>query len=580
VTEALYEHLSTPYKFTQLVNNTAGPVTEDTRSPTPPNILSGQSAGESLETRVEWRNDANEDGESYYIYRNIGDPFDGGNISSSTLEEDGWELLYGPIVETPQSPNTFLSNVPIEADLERNVWYAVVSEDRFGNLNNEIYPGIGGNAIEVLEDTRAPTGEVSIADESSIIYDSISLVQGEYDIRLELNEYLSLSPEVTITMSDGTLYSEEPETMTMLSDNLNDPDRGPVYSMPLSIDSSIESGNLVFTFDVVDASGNSVTITYDERFVDSNRPTLNIYSPSTATDGSKYLFGEKVTVMASAQDDVRIESFRYKFTYKYGIPGESEAAPWGDVTDLTTSEDGSEVYTKMEFPSALFEPGYRHAVELEALDSAGNRVTQRVIFVVDLCVYNEDGTLLCQYDVNVAPPPEPTYEELSVGDPPFLFVWIASGVAVLSMLVAIMVISTSLKSPKQKKKGDDDEDDEDWMSEFIGTSGDLDMDAITGTGSSEEKKEEKVEEKQEESPQDDEDDPFAVNKVQNKRRRKKAEPEPEPEDDFDDDEDEDDFDDEEEEPKKRSPPKRKAVKRTPPKKRSAPVKRKAVKKKE
>ena len=105
-------------------------------------------------------------------------------------------------------------------------------------------------------------------------------------------------------------------------------------------------------------------------------------------------------------------------------------------------------------------------------------------------------------------PPEPVYEELSVSDPPFLFVWIASGVAVLSMLVAIMVISTSLKSPKQKKKGDDDEDDEDWMSEFIGTSGDLDMDAITGTGSSEEKKEEKVEEKQEEAPQDDEDDPF------------------------------------------------------------------------
>ena len=30
---------------------------------------------------------------------------------------------------------------------------------------------------------------------------------------------------------------------------------------------------------------------------------------------------------------------------QYGIPGESEAAPWGDVTDLTTSEDGSE-YTQ------------------------------------------------------------------------------------------------------------------------------------------------------------------------------------------------------------------------------------------
>ena len=52
--------------------------------------------------------------------------------------------------------------------------------------------------------------------------------------------------------------------------------------------------------------------------------------------------------MASAQDDVRIESFRYKFTQVWDSR-ESEAAPWGDVTDLTTSEDGSEVYTKMEF---------------------------------------------------------------------------------------------------------------------------------------------------------------------------------------------------------------------------------------
>lgn len=588
VTEALYEHLSTPFKYTQLVDNVVGPITEDTRSPSPPNILSGQSAGATLETRVEWRNDANENGESYYIYRNIGDPFDNGNASSSTLDAQGWDLLYGPIVENAQSPNTFLSNVPIEADLERNVWYAVVSEDRFGNLNNEIYPGIGGNAIQVLEDTRAPAGVVTIADESSQVYDGISLVQGEYDIRLELNEYLSLSPVVSITTADGELISEEPETMIILNDNINDPDRGPIYTLPLSVTSSLASGNLVFTFSIVDASGNAATITYDERYVDSQRPQLNIFSPSTDSDGSKYLFGEKVTVMASASDDVRIESFRYKFTYRYGAG--AQASPWANVTDTTIHEDGAEIYTKMEFPSANFEAGYRHAIELEAIDSAGNRISERVIFVVDLCVYGTDGNILCQYDVNVAPPPEPTYEELSVADPPFLFVWIASLVAIVSMVVAILVISTSMKGPKQKKKGDDDdEEDEDWMSEFIGTSGDLDMDSITGTGSaSEEKKEEKEEEKKEEAPpEEDEDDPFAVNKVQTKRRRKKSEPEPEPEeDDFDDEDDDDDdddfdddFDDEDEEPKKRSPPKKRAVKRSPPKKRTAPVKRKAVKKK-
>ena len=73
---------------------------------------------------------------------------------------------------------------------------------------------------------------------------------------------------------------------------------------------------------------------------------------------------------------------------------------------------------------------------------------------------------------------------------------------------------------KKKKKGGDEDEDDDWMSEFIGTTQDLDMDAITGTGSAaEEKKEE--EKKSEPAEPEDEDDPFAVNVVQRKTRRKK-----------------------------------------------------------
>ena len=42
-----------------------------------------------------------------------------------------------------------------------------------------------------------------------------------------------------------------------------------------------------------------------------------------------------------------------------------------------------------------------------------------------------------------------------------------------------VVISAGMKG--QKKKSDDDYDDDDWMSEFIGTSQDVDMDSITNT---------------------------------------------------------------------------------------------------
>ena len=37
-----------------------------------------------------------------------------------------------------------------------------------------------------------------------------------------------------------------------------------------------------------------------------------------------------------------------------------------------------------------------------------------------------------------------------------------------------------MKGPK-KKKSDDEYDDDDWMSEFIGTTQDVDMDSITNT---------------------------------------------------------------------------------------------------
>ena len=185
------------------------------------------------------------------------------------------------------------------------------------------------------------------------------------------------------------------------------------------------------------------------------------------------------------------------------------------------------------------------------------------------------------YENEVAGIPDPVEVFPTATDPPYVIIWALAGMLLLTMIAAFMVVVTSMRSPKAKKRGDgDDEADEDWMSEFIGTSQDLDMAAITGT----ETKKEPESERKSLDDDDDEDDPFAVNKpAQKRRRRKSAEPE---EEDDDDDDEEDGFMDalEEATPKKRSPPKkRRAVSKSSgdgdaPKRRTPP-KRRAVKRK-
>jgi hypothetical protein len=216
-----------------------------------------------------------------------------------------------------------------------------------------------------------------------------------------------------------------------------------------------------------------------------------------------------------------------------------------------------------------------HAVQIRAIDSAGNEVVEQVIFITDYCFHNEDGTTRCLYVESLEPEPEPIVIEPSYSDPPYVFVWVSSGVAVLAIIMMLFVISAGMRGPK-KKKSDDDYDDDDWMSEFIGTSQDVDMDSITNTTKSVPVEEAKtVPEVQE--PEVEEEDPFAVNVLTRKSRRTKAKSEPEPEDDDDlffglEDED---FEDEEVEEKPK--PRRKVGRRAAPK--NAPKRRPTRRKK-
>ena len=139
----------------------------------------------------------------------------------------------------------------------------------------------------------------------------------------------------------------------------------------------------------------------------------------------------------------------------------------------------------------------------------------------------------------------------------------------------LFVISAGMRGPK-KKKSDDDYDDDDWMSEFIGTSQDVDMDSITNTTKTVPIEEAKTVPEVKE-PEVEEEDPFAVNVLTRKSRRTKAKAEPEPEDDDDpffglDDEE---FDDEEVEEKPK--PRRKVGRRAAPK--NAPKRRPTRRKK-
>ena len=177
-----------------------------------------------------------------------------------------------------------------------------------------------------------------------------------------------------------------------------------------------------------------------------------------------------------------------------------------------------------------------------------------MVFVVDNCRNRLDGTTVCNYIESLKDEPEPVIVNPSFTDPPYIMVWVLSGIALFSIILMLIVIQTSMRGPK--RGSDDDIDDDDWMSEFIGTTQDVDMDAITQTVP---KDVPQIEEEEEE-------DPFAVNAPSRKSRRRKA---PEVVEEEDEDEaffgldDEEDEEEEEEKPKKRKVGRRLAPKNAP-----------------
>ena len=577
--EALYGNINGTYHYTGLVQNYFQVPFEDTRAPNPPRIKNAYSIGSLNQVSLEWFNE-DENNESYSIWRHFGEPFGADENDVSTIESDGWELVLDDIDATFTVSDTLTREFDIPADVDRNVWYAVTITDEWGNFNGEIFAGFGGNAFKVAEDTLLPEGELTVYNDEGMIYDSTTLVAGQYSMRVQVNEDLSTTPTIRITTSDGGVLTTDDQPLALLNDNRNNPDVGPLYTFDFSIFPNSNAGDMTVYVVMEDESNNVVNQSWDHLSIDAQVPSIDIFSPTPSSDGSKYLYGNKINVLAGVEDDVVITSFQYRFTYHFGgTTGVSLSTPWSDMTGITYLDDNNRSLTgDMDISAGNFEPGI-HRLSVRATDAAGNEVLQNVQFIVDYCRNRLDGTTVCAYEEALLPPEEPEVITPSFSDPPYVIVWIIAAVNVLAIIVSLMIIQTGMSGPKKKRKDDDDED-ESWMAEFIGTSQDLDMDAVTGTGSASETKEE---EKKEETKtaDDDDDDPFAINVVQRKeRRRKKKQPEPEDEDDDEDDDDEDDDDeddDDEEDEKPRKRPARKVGRRAAPRK--APVKRRAVKRK-
>ena len=562
-TEALYGHINGTYMDTRLNQNHFGPISEDTRAPNPARIKEASSLGDLNLITLEWFNEPDVN-EGYEIWRHYGAPFGENEDQIGTLSDSGWEFVQGDISPGAGTQSTIVRQLPIPDGVDREVWYTVIIEDQWGNQNPEMFNGIGGNAVKINEDTKYPEATMLLLGEDGSAFLSPSLVSGSYVLQIEIDEYLQGNPSVNITTLAGGDISGGDIEMNMIADNNNDPDRGPVYAFEFFISQTTIAGDMTIELTMEDESGNEVSQSWTDRAVDAKRPTVEIYAPSSGSDGSKYLYGNSIQLLAGATDDVMVTSFQYKFTYNYGT-GNTQSTPWSEATAVTNLEgDNRSMVLDMEFSAGNFEPG-QHAVFVRAIDSAGNEISKNVVFVVDQCRHRLDGTTSCNYVESLQPEPEPEIIKPSMTDPPYVLVWVLTGMFVVSLLVMMLIIQTSMSGPKKKKSKDgDEEEDDDWMSEFIGTTQDLDMASVTDTSGGKKEEEKKTSVDAEEI---EEEDPFAVNVVQRKTRSKKAAVEEDEEDDDDDMFNWNEDEEEEEEPapvaKKRTVGRRAAPRKAP-----------------
>ena len=132
-------------------------------------------------------------------------------------------------------------------------------------------------------------------------YDSTTLVAGQYSFRVQVNENLGTTPTINITTSDGGVLTSEDQPLSMLNNNINNPDLGPLYTYDFSILSNTDAGDMTIRITMEDESSNVVEQSWSHLSIDAQLPVVSIFAPTPSDDGSKYLYGNRINVLAGAE---------------------------------------------------------------------------------------------------------------------------------------------------------------------------------------------------------------------------------------------------------------------------------------
>ena len=519
------------YEDFRFVQNCVGPVAEDIEPPrkTPVNSIDVWRVG-NVAVRVNFQQIIEESGEQYYIYRCTNpDIF---NEGSSSLSLEAWELVQGPIDFASEDEPAQTISISIESGLDRDVWYAVAAMDTDGNLQYDLEENY--NAKLVDEDTLGPGLSISILG-----LEGTSMKAGTYTIQATLEEASGTNlPRITIIDSEG-------ENVTLGMWMISTGGGSNSYTYQFSLTEQIPAGQLIIRVIGYDEFGNQA-VTEDTNYsADGTNPSLILYSPSSASAGSSYRYGDNLMISGGASDDVGIGAIQIRFIRNIGMQGEVEEA-WQNLDVLMdqNSEDNG-VSFFVTYAAKNFEVG-KHRLEVRAVDLAGNYDPAEIEFFVDRCEQVETGELQCVFADSLEPEEEPAPIELEAFSPPYMFTYVLAAFNIFAFVMVILTLMTAGRSPSS----DEEEEGEDWMKEFIGTSAEPDMDDIAGIKVDPMDAAPERDLDQAKQLDDDDDDDLFGEAAPKPKRREKKEKAPTRKrrirksktvDDDDDDDDDDDF---------------------------------------
>ena len=172
---ARYSLSSDVYEDLRFLQNCWGPIDEDTLRPSLAFLQDAYmtNQGGNKITLLRWVNDLTESGETYQIWMNENDPFNGNEeiMSGDIALEEGWVPILDPVYAEFNNVPDFTRAIDLPDNLDKSTWYAVTTIDQYGNENTQY--SMAMNARSVVEDTTSPEITVTVENEDGIVVDSL-----------------------------------------------------------------------------------------------------------------------------------------------------------------------------------------------------------------------------------------------------------------------------------------------------------------------------------------------------------------------------------------------------------------------